>query len=211
MLVDLFILAAGRSARMGRPKPLVELGGMTLLERAVRAGLASQVRHVTVVTGSAGREVEREAERLGVTTVSNLDFDAGLSGSVKRAVQASSSLERPSQAVLLTVCDQPGLTAGVLDSLIQAGFPERQNPCTAACRYGGITGVPALFPQKDWPRLLALTGDQGARPVLAQLADQVRTVHWPPGVVNLNSPADVARFDLSSLEEPACRIMIPST
>lgn len=211
MLVDQFILAAGRSARMGRPKPLVELGGMTLLERVVRAGQASQVRHVTVITGSAGQEVATEAERLGVTTASNLDFDAGLSGSVKRAVQAASALERPPQAVLLTVCDQPGLTAGVLDSLIQAGFPERQNRCTAACRYGGITGVPALFPQKDWPRLLALTGDQGAGPVLAQLADQVRTVHWPPGIVNLNSPADVARFDLSSLQEPACRIMIPST
>jgi molybdenum cofactor cytidylyltransferase len=211
MMVDMFILAAGRSARMGRPKPLVELQGMSLLERVIRAGLASQVRNVTVVTGAAGRQVEAKATRLGAKVVSNLEFDDGLSTSVKTAVQAASARERPPQAILLAVCDQPGLTAGVLNSLIQAGFPERRSPCTAACRYGGIIGVPALFPQKDWPRLLALTGDQGARPVLAQLADQVRTVHWPPGAVNLNSPADVARIDLSSLEEPACRIMIPST
>jgi len=211
MMVDMFILAAGRSARMGRPKPLVELEGMSLLERVVRAGQASQVRQVTVITGADRLEVGAEAERLDANVVWNLEFDDGLSGSVRKAVQAASGMERSAEAILLAVCDQPGLTAGVLDSLIRVGFPEHREPCTAACRYGGITGVPALFPQKDWSRLQALTGDQGARPVLAELANQVRTLDWPPGAVNLNSRADLARFDLSSLEEPACRIMIPST
>ena len=60
MVADLFILAAGQSVRMGRSKPLVKLGSMTLLERAVRAGMGSGVRNVTVVTGADGREVSAE-------------------------------------------------------------------------------------------------------------------------------------------------------
>ena len=49
MIVDFYVLAAGLSVRMGRPKALVELGGISLLERTVRAGQASSVRSVTVV------------------------------------------------------------------------------------------------------------------------------------------------------------------
>lgn len=45
-----------------------------------------------------------------------------------------------------------------------------------------IRGAPALFDQRYWPDLRALTGDQGGRPILKKRSAEVATVttpaHW---------------------------------
>ena len=43
MNIDAFILVGGRSSRLGHDKPFVEIGGITLVERAdaiIRAGIS---------------------------------------------------------------------------------------------------------------------------------------------------------------------------
>ena len=52
--IEAYILIGGRSSRLGRDKAFVELGGITLLERAVgTVQAASSFERVTVVAGNS--------------------------------------------------------------------------------------------------------------------------------------------------------------
>ena len=59
------VLAAGSSTRMGRNKLLLELGGETLVRRAVRAALGAGVDEVVVVLGHEEPRVRAELTKHG--------------------------------------------------------------------------------------------------------------------------------------------------
>jgi CTP:molybdopterin cytidylyltransferase MocA len=82
------VLAAGRSARMRELKPLLDVEGRTLLERAVGAFSAVGIDDVLVVTGHRGDEVAPVAARAGARTVHNPRFDEGMYSSVQAGVAA---------------------------------------------------------------------------------------------------------------------------
>jgi 1L-myo-inositol 1-phosphate cytidylyltransferase len=92
------ILAAGMGSRLAPSgnseqysKPLMTVGGKTLLERTVGCCRAAGARRVIVVTGFRHELVTAEAERLGVETVHNPDWKKanGLSLYVCRATLAA--------------------------------------------------------------------------------------------------------------------------
>lgn len=86
------VLAAGFGERMkdcGRPKPLVRVGGLTLLERTVRTLRAGGLEGpVVVVVGHRAEEVARfcEERELAVRVVENPDYPRGNGTSVLAAM-----------------------------------------------------------------------------------------------------------------------------
>ncbi|WP_273846211.1 NTP transferase domain-containing protein [Rubrobacter calidifluminis] len=86
------VLAAGFGERMrdcGRPKPLVRVGGLTLLERTVRTLRAGGLEGpVVVVVGYRAEEVSRFCEErdLAVRVVENPDYPRGNGTSVLAAI-----------------------------------------------------------------------------------------------------------------------------
>jgi len=59
---DCLIIAAGKGSRLvdhGEPKPLVSLGGATLIERVMCTVAAAGIRGFCVVTGYLAGEIER--------------------------------------------------------------------------------------------------------------------------------------------------------
>jgi 1L-myo-inositol 1-phosphate cytidylyltransferase len=78
------IIAAGRGSRLASrapSKPLLEVGGQALIDRAVDAAVEAGARRFVVVTGYAGDEVERhlrakaEADGLTIETVRNEEWE----------------------------------------------------------------------------------------------------------------------------------------
>jgi molybdenum cofactor cytidylyltransferase len=204
--VDLYILAAGRSVRMGRPKPLVEIGGASLLERSIRAGRESSARSVTVVSGSGRRDVEALAASLGAGTFWNQGYREGMASSVAAAARHAGAQADPAASLLLIGCDQPFLTAGVVDHMIAAATEDSSR--VVACAYGKTVGIPALFPSYVWPELLDLEGDRGAKAILERHADRLVRIEWAPGRINVNTTADLDRIDPASLPDPGNPIII---
>ena len=83
MINDLLIIAAGMGSRLkarGDLKPLVEVGGVSLIEHAIGAAMAAGLSRVTVVTGHKATKLERFLEALAarrgwhIQTVHNTDF-----------------------------------------------------------------------------------------------------------------------------------------
>jgi molybdenum cofactor cytidylyltransferase len=205
------ILAAGASTRLGRPKQLVEMGGQTLLARAVATARAAvtPVRgapdapssapprevDVVVVTGAAPERVATETARLAVATAPNPDWALGLGASVRAGVlaaQTRAGAAAPRRGIVLMLCDQPLLGPDHLRALMTAAAA---NGCAAASAYpDGSLGVPAAFAPALVPELLELAPTQGAKPVLARHAARTAAVPFPDGTLDVDTEADVARL-----------------
>src|SRR5215218_5401023 len=171
------VLAAGGSTRMGRPKQLAELEGRPLLAHALAALDEAPVDRVVVALGGAAGEVLDRAEPLVVE-----GWAAGM-GHVRAATLAQAGEDWAAVVVLLG--DQPLVPGRAVARLVEA-WRGGAGPVVTAT-YGGRPGHPKLFDRRLLPDLLRLTGDAGARDLVAAHPEWVHRVE----VGDLGSDADV--------------------
>jgi molybdenum cofactor cytidylyltransferase len=156
------VLAAGASSRLGTPKQLLPVRGSPLLGHVLRLCADVGFEETVVVLGyEAARIRATVGEGPGVRFVTNEDFAAGQSTSLRAGLQ---SVGPQSSAAALFVADQPGLSRSSVEKVIDAFFSD-DVPVVRA-RYRGVPGHPLIAARSVWPLLLRATGDQGARAVL---------------------------------------------
>ena len=94
-------------------------------------------------------------------------------------------------AVLVLVTDQPRVSHALLAE-IAAAFRTGGAPLVASRYAGGAVGVPALFARRYFPELTRLTGDRGARALFTRYRDDLTTVAFPEGDLDIDTPAAAA-------------------
>lgn len=163
MRVAGLVLAAGASVRMGRPKQLIELDGRPLVTHSVGVLRDAGLEEVVVVTGAAADAVAAALpDRPWLRTVFNPDHATGQASSLRAGLAA---LEDEVAAVVVLVCDQPGVRPASVRAVVDAASANPRVPAVAA-RYDDGRGHPVLLRRELFPELMALTGDIGARAVL---------------------------------------------
>ena len=186
--VGLILLAAGGSRRLGMPKQLAaDSAGRTLVRRAAEAALGSGCRPVVAVLGAAAEAVQAEIAGLPLLTAVNSDWQTGMASSLHtglRALSAAGEIE----AVVVMLCDQPGVSPALLDSLL-AAYAETRHAVVAS-EYGGVLGVPALFGAALFPALRLLTGDAGARRIIQNYPGPLTRLPFPEGIWDIDTPQD---------------------
>ncbi|MDE0448354.1 MAG: nucleotidyltransferase family protein [Spirochaetaceae bacterium] len=204
------VLAAGSSSRLGTPKQLLRYRGETLLHRTVRVALAAGLDPVHVVLGCSAPVVGAALEDLGsrVTTVFNRDWQTGMGSSLARGIAslpgagphacrepgADVPVASELGAALVLVTDQPHVSQALLAE-IAAAFRTGGAPLVASRYAGGALGVPALFARRYFPELTRLTGDRGARALFTRHRDDLLTVAFPEGDLDIDTPAAAAALD----------------
>ena len=176
------VLAAGASSRLGEPKQLLQLGGSTLLERAVATAFAAGCDPVVVVLGANAAAVAAGCDLRRAWVVVNAGWAEGMSSSVRAGVELVQGFAAVDGLVLMT-CDMPGVTAAHLAALAGKG------EMIVASHYAQRAAVPAYFPRSSFARLLALEGEAGARALL----EGVETVELVAGEMDVDTPADLDR------------------
>ena len=96
-------------------------------------------------------------------------------------------------AVVITLCDMPYVTAGDIDSLINA-FQTNKTSIIAA-DYGEVAGVPALFSSQLFPELIALAGDKGARDIIREHPENVTRISLKSAAFDIDTPGDLKYID----------------
>jgi xanthine dehydrogenase accessory factor len=163
------VLAAGLSRRMGRNKLIAEVGGRSLVRHAVEAALAGGLDPVMVVTGHQAQEIENSLAGLPVGFVHNPDFAEGLSTSLKRGIE---SLPADCAGAMVLLGDMPGVSPELVGRVRAAFEPAKgRNICVATAE--GERGHPALWGRQFFPELMRLSGDMGARGLMAAHADNI--------------------------------------
>ena len=194
----IIILAAGASTRLGgNPKQLLVYQGETLLKRTVSAAISlaeSPENPVSIVVVTGGNQVRIVPELTGlpVSVVHNEDWQTGMASSVRVGLSALLHDAPNLESVLMLLTDQPHVSPELLRH-IWAVFRE-SGEGIVGCEYAGQVGVPALFARKYFDELLTLTGDRGAKPLMMKYIADCATIPFADGAVDLDTPADVARF-----------------
>lgn len=142
LVVGAVLLAAGAGSRLGgRPKSLLELGGVPLIRRQLIALSGAGVDEVVVVLGHHAEAIEAAVRDFPVTLARNPAPDDGQASSVRIGLQA---LAGKLDAVVVALADQPMVNAQDIAALIGA-FKKRGDASMVVPRVGGEPGNPVIF------------------------------------------------------------------
>ncbi len=141
------LLAAGAGSRLGhKPKSLLELDGVALIHRQLKALSDAGVDEIVVVLGHYSAMIEA-AVRAGpvvsnVETVTNRSPDDGQPSSVRIGLHR---LTQKADAVIIALADQPLLNADDVAALIDT-FKNRSDVASMVVpRVSGLPGNPVIF------------------------------------------------------------------
>lgn len=157
------IVAAGYSFRMKRFKPLLSLGGSTVLEQAVHSFLDRGIRDIRVVVGHRANELFPVLERLGVKTIVNPNFSEGMFSSVSAGVK---SLNPEVLGFFLLPVDNPIVSRQTLETLQSSFFSTEFGIFYPS--HKGVRGHPPLISRRYVDKVLAWNKPGGMRALLEQ-------------------------------------------
>ncbi len=187
------VLAAGQSRRMGTlNKLLIGIDGKPMVRRVAEAVAASGARPLVVVTGYQREKVEAALAGLEARFVHNPHHAQGLSTSVKCGLAA---LPDAVDGVVICLGDMPMVTAAVIDRLIGAFNPvEGRALCVPIRR--GKRGNPVLLGKQLFAELAAVSGDVGARDLIAAHPELVAEVEMESDAVltDIDTPQALAKL-----------------
>ncbi|MFV0308515.1 MAG: NTP transferase domain-containing protein [Desertimonas sp.] len=173
------VLAAGAGRRfVGAGHKLdADVGGRTILDRALGHALEAGIGPVVAVVGAPG------AHRLpaGVIEVVNDRWPEGQATSLLAGIARAHDLG--ASAVVIGLGDQPGIEPTAWRAVAAVDEP------IVVATYGGRHGHPVRLRADTWP-LLPATGDSGARDVLRGHRELVTAV-----------PCDGSPFDIDTVED----------
>jgi molybdenum cofactor cytidylyltransferase len=176
---------------MGRAKQLLPYRGSTLLRHAATTALASRCRPAVVVVGAESDAMRAALAGVPVRIVDNPMWEKGMGTSIRTGMGA---LEPDSlvPGVLIMLCDQPAVTAMLLNRLIDEF--ERMDSTIIASAYDGVAGVPAIFDRRLFGELLCLEDAQGARQLFERYGDSLRTIPFAEGAMDVDTLQDYGRL-----------------
>jgi molybdenum cofactor cytidylyltransferase len=151
-------------ARIGSGAPMVRMTAEALVEAGVQP--------MIVVTGRDAGAVEQALHGLDVRFVQNADYESGLASSLRAGVAA---VPEDAAGVLVALGDMPLVGAKVVRRLA-AGFNPAEGRLICVPVHQGRRGNPVLFSRRFLPELMALTGDEGARSLLARHPEDVTEI-----------------------------------
>ena len=192
------LLAAGAASRLGgRPKALLELGGVPLVLRQLIALSGAGVDEVVVVLGHHADAVEAAVQQFPITLVHNPAPDDGQASSVRIGLR---SLSPQIDAVIVALADQPLIDVQDIVALISA-FKKRGDAQMVVPRVqvaGGETapGNPVIFDAALREEWLAGSADLACRKWRQRNADRV---HWfdtdnQRYRIDIDTPDDLENF-----------------
>ena len=185
------ILGAGASQRLGPPKQLLPFRGTTLLGWVVDQALrADALDEVVVVLGRATDEIRERIDFGAAQVVENPVFSEGCSSSYRAGIAA---LNAQSEAIMIILGDQPGITPEIINSLAEQ-WRNEEAPI-ALCSYRGRKGHPMIFAQSMFEQLKDLHGDKAAWKLVDANANLVQEIPLDlPFPDNINTADDFERL-----------------
>jgi molybdenum cofactor cytidylyltransferase len=190
--VGVIVLAAGRGSRFGdeSPKTLARLGQRPLVAHAVASARSSGLRPLVVVVGCQAEEVAAAAGR-DVEVIENPFWEEGMSTSL-RAGLASVMADRTITAMAVALADQPRIGAEAYRRLVLAHADGAE---LAVATYGGKRGHPVLIGRNYFDEAMRMTGDQGARTLLARPEVVEVPCDGTGEATDVDTPADLAALE----------------
>ena len=186
------VLSAGQSRRLGGIKPLLPYQGKTLLQHTIDALKSADLSPVIVVSGAYASEIKAALDPEGIDLVYNEHWAQGKASGIISGLQVLMDRYPDIQQVVFAVCDQPYVSADLFQQLMEKQHQSAKSIIASA--YADTLGIPMLITQQHFPSLLRLKDDEGAKKLLKQYPEDVDSVDFPLGHVDIDTMEDYARL-----------------
>jgi molybdenum cofactor cytidylyltransferase len=184
--LQIVVLAAGFSCRLGQPKALARVHAVSMLRRTLKVASRLAADRIIVVVPRNAARYRLEARGIKVRWAVNAQRALGLSSSVRRGIAAA----RYAPAVLLLPADLIHLKSRDLLRLARRWQSAPRRLAARRINFSGAT--PAILPRWLYPRTSKLTGDVGLREFIQELPADSRTlVDMPSAARDVDTPQDL--------------------
>ena len=140
--VSAILLAAGRSQRMGAPKPLLPVRGRPAVVRCLEGLQGSQVADIVIVINPEGGGIVEAVMGFPVRVAVNEMPGSDMAGSVKAGLHL---VNRDATAVLVCLCDHPLVRPETIEAMVS--LHARLPGTIVIPAWHGRRGHPTLFPR----------------------------------------------------------------
>lgn len=187
--ISAIILAAGQSARLGTPKQLLPWQGGTLLDFTVSTIRDSGIDDIVLVLGSNAELIKKSLNKPALRIVYNASWKSGKASSIRAGLNA---ISRAAEGVLIFLCDQPYLTAELIQKIIRAG--ESSPADIIAPAIGEQLINPILFKRRTFSAFLTLQGEEGGKNLFS--CYPLQRVEWGDARLlwDIDTPEDMQKL-----------------
>lgn len=190
--IGIILLAAGASKRLGQPKQLLAYGNQSFLQYSLQTAIASKAFSVVVVLGAQAQIIQEKIKETTAHIVVNNNWTEGMASSIRCGIDFFNKVHPSADGVILMMCDQPFVTAALLNQIVEAYQKGEKRIVT--CGYDNTFGPPVFFHRSLFPELLQLKGDVGARSIVRKYIDDVEVIPFPEGTFDIDTKRDYERL-----------------
>lgn len=194
--IAIIVLAAGQSSRLGQMKQLIAFKEKSLVEWQLEQALKVS-SNVYCVLGFNANDVKLRISHLPIHTIINHKFSEGMASSIAAGVAL---LPRQTSAVMIMLVDQWQLTSSDLinhiscwqkntDTIVVAQSIDQSKEMGRE-----KIGPPVIFPQQHFTELVTLTGNKGAKPLLAKYHEKLLKVPLAQAFFDLDTPEQLSNM-----------------
>lgn len=160
------LLAAGQGQRFGGDKCLAPLADGRAMVLHAAESLFPAVDKLVCVIRADDHALQHVCETHGLSVIHCSNANLGMSASLKAGILAHSD----AQGWLVALGDMPLIKTTTCQRVVTIC---QQQQKIIVPSFQGKRGHPVAFPSQYRDALLALKGDQGAKPILQQYVDEV--------------------------------------
>lgn len=186
------LLAAGFSRRFGADDKLLQpLADGRSIGLAAAENLIKAIPLAVAVLRPENVVLAQALQNIGLKIVYCHKTDAGMGGSISAAIGYASQFPESNGGFVIALADMPDIRPDTIKAIanqLQAGA------AIVAPVFQGQRGHPVAFAEKFGPALIGLTGDEGARSILKQHAQEIHLLPCEDAgiLADIDTPADLA-------------------
>ena len=195
------VLAAGRSERFGagRHKLAQPLGASSVLAQTLARAIASHLRTVVVTTAAFVDLARTSVAARDIVVLPEVGSDGSASLGMGASIAAGVSASFDSGGWLILPGDMPLVQPSTLVAVARA----LDHHAVAYAQHGGRRGHPVGFATELYAELTELSGDEGARRIIARYPAFAVDLDDPGILVDIDTEGDLDALRRSFAEPPA--------
>jgi len=200
------VLAAGRSQRFGagRHKLAQPLGASSVLAQTLSRAIASHLRTVVVTTAAFVDVARSSVAARDVVVLPDAGSDGNASLGMGTSIAAGVRASPDSDGWLVLPGDMPLVQPTTLLAVARA----LDHHAVAYAQHGGRRGHPVGFAAELYPELTELSGDEGARRIIARYPAFAVDLDDPGILVDIDTEDDLDALRRGFVEPPAAPVAL---
>ncbi|MAH89574.1 MAG: hypothetical protein CMJ06_06025 [Pelagibacterales bacterium] len=175
--VSCLLLAAGLSSRMiiGN-KLLLKINKITIIEITIENLILSNIDNLYVILGHQSNLFTKILKKFNVPLILNKSYKEGMSSSIKKGIQ---TIDSKSNGVMICLADMPKIKTNTYNALIKKFkiFYNKKNRLIVVPEHNGENGNPVIFSNHFFSYLENITGDKGAKVLIAKNKKYIKKVN----------------------------------